>query len=142
PKPGSRRLFVSRGHLAEAKRRLMNHDEIAGVFAKHGFEVVVAEDLGFMDQVRLFAQAAVVAGPHGSGLANFGFAPPACTLVDLMGPRYDRWYQPGTIFEALANVLGQRHLRIVGTGAGSVPDQFMPAEPYVVSAEQLDAALG
>ena len=49
-----------------------------------GFECVRPERLDLEGQIEAFSAARVIAGPHGSGLANIGFAPPGCVVVDLL----------------------------------------------------------
>lgn len=143
PGPGWRRLFISRHHLPPAKRRLVNHEEVAAVFMDHGFEVVIPEELSFPDQVRLFSEAAVVAGPQGAGFANCVFAPRTSTLIEMMGPWFDSRSRPHSVFAGVNNLLGQRNVRIVGTGAGSGPPagEFLVDEAYVVAASQVEKVL-
>lgn len=74
------RIFVSRA--AAVRRMVANEQALHGVLREHGFDIVQAESLSYRDQVELFAQAAVVAGPHGAGLTNALFSR-AHTLVEL-----------------------------------------------------------
>jgi capsular polysaccharide biosynthesis protein len=50
----------------------------------YGFERIVPGEHDFADQVRRFASAEMILGPHGAGLTNLAFAPDA-TLVELFG---------------------------------------------------------
>lgn len=68
PRRHDRRLYVSRADAS--MRRVANESELIPVLAERGFETVLPGDLGLMEQLRAFAEAEVVLGPHGSGLAN------------------------------------------------------------------------
>lgn len=97
PGAPTRWLWVSR---ADARvRHLAWEDEILRHFPK--FEKVVLSRLPPADQARLFASAAVVAGPHGAGFAQLAFAPPGGRLVELFPPGHR---QP--IYARLAQAAG------------------------------------
>jgi len=66
----------------------------AEVFLKaHGlrYQIVVLEEQGMKEQVRLFAQAPVVVAIHGSGLSNLLFSPQGSALVEV-GVRGNKCY--------------------------------------------------
>ncbi len=67
-----RKVFCSR--RAVRKRACHNSDEVEGLFAAAGFEVVHPEDLPLPDQIRLVREAEVVAGFAGSGMFQIAFA--------------------------------------------------------------------
>jgi tetratricopeptide (TPR) repeat protein len=81
-KPG-RRLWLSRKTQKKTgQRRLVNEADIEALFLAHGFESVAPETLSFRQQVKLFAEAEMIAGPGGAAMMNIVFAPPgARTLV-------------------------------------------------------------
>jgi capsular polysaccharide biosynthesis protein len=83
PTHGSgRRLFVSRDD--SSTRQLLNDaDEIWPLFAAQGFERIRCGGLSFEQQVRLFAQASVVAGIAGAALANLIFCRPDTQVLML-----------------------------------------------------------
>ena len=81
-----RRLYVTR-RLARC-RRVANEEELEPILIDHGFEIIEAESLSFSEQVCLFSQAEVVAGPHGAGLSNILFAPAGCKVLELFQPSY------------------------------------------------------
>jgi tetratricopeptide (TPR) repeat protein len=78
-----RRLWLSRkGQTKMGQRRLVNEAEIEALFMARGFESVATESLGFEQQVKLFAEAKMIAGPGGAAMMNIVFAPPGCkTLI-------------------------------------------------------------
>jgi hypothetical protein len=139
-----RLIFISRaGHAAKRSRRLLNHEEIAEMAAHHGFEIVRCEELPLAEQVRLFSEAQVIAGPHGSGFTNMVFAPPNTRIIEMIGPRYDRDKTGGSLpYVKLAYLLEQRHTRIVGhSDTGSVEMDYLPNETYTITPNQFVEAL-
>jgi capsular polysaccharide biosynthesis protein len=67
---------------------LAAEDNVERFFQRAGFEVLYAEGVPWLEQVRRFAAAEVIAGLHGAGLANLVFAPPDATLLELFPPDY------------------------------------------------------
>lgn len=129
-----RKLFISRAEEVHShRRRLLNHEEIAGIAQRHGFEIVTPEKLRFAEQVRLFSRAAVIAGAHGAGFANMVFAPKEARLIELIGPRFGRsaWSMG---YARLAVLSGQSVTRIVGRAdAADAPESdHLPNETYFI----------
>ncbi len=81
PSRADRLIYVSR--LGAKARPLDNEAALAAVAQRLGFEIVDPGELTFLDQVALFSQARVVAGPHGAGLANAAFCSPGSILLEL-----------------------------------------------------------
>lgn len=79
---GGRKLYIRR--RVGGWRSAVNDEELSNLLAGRGFEVVRPEGMSLADQVRMFAQADVIIGMHGAGLANILFAPRA-TLIELTG---------------------------------------------------------
>lgn len=92
---GSKRLFVSRGELSIDNRTLVNRAEVEALASAAGFEILRPEHLPLAEQIRLFANAAVIAGEQGSGLHNSVFAGPACRVLVLQSPRTLSFVQAG-----------------------------------------------
>lgn len=62
------RIYVSR---ADANRRqVANENEVVSLLDEYGFKSFEPGRLSFDDQVRLFANADLIVGPHGAGLTN------------------------------------------------------------------------
>jgi capsular polysaccharide biosynthesis protein len=81
-----RRIYVSRRHGVIARpwyRSLVNELEIEAIAGEQGFTAIRPETLGFAQQMALFANAPVIAGPSGSGLLNAVFAPQGSKILDL-----------------------------------------------------------
>lgn len=79
------RLFVSRRQLDNnaSFRRLANQDEIEGVAAEVGLEIIFPERLSWSEQVARFSNAAVVMGEFGSGLHNTLLSPAETKVMAL-----------------------------------------------------------
>ena len=95
--PLSPRVFISR--RATLARRIANEDEALAALAPLGFRAYTLEEMSFADQVRLFAQAEIIVGPHGAGMMNLAFSTNA-KVVELFGA----FLQPS--FSELARGLG------------------------------------
>jgi len=128
---GPGRIFVSR---SRAKRRhLLNEAEVVDrLAAAFGFECVNAETLTFADQVRLFANAEIIVGTHGAGLANAVFAPPGAIVVELR----ERTLRPEGVsaFAALAGLFDQPYGLVLGPAAGEWREDHR-ARDFTVSAD-------
>jgi len=79
----SRRIYISRAKAGS--RRVLNEAELVRALEVEGFEAFLLEDLTFLDQVRLFRDAEIIVGAHGSGLANLVFCAPGTRVVELFG---------------------------------------------------------
>jgi capsular polysaccharide biosynthesis protein len=112
--PPHRRLYVGRG-TARHTRRVDNEKELLGVLAPLGFESIDPGALSPAEQVRAFAEAECVVGPHGAGLTNLAFAPPGAGVVELFARDY-----VNECFWALADTVeGVRYRYLVGDGTPS-----------------------
>lgn len=127
------RLYISR-RLA-GRRRIVNEDEIMGVLADHGFQVLLAEETPWEQQVKLAAGAECLLSNHGAGLTNM-VAMAAGTRVMEIREREDRH---NNCFFALASaldldyyyLLADRHDSSVGVHLADL----------VVDPDRLDEAL-
>jgi capsular polysaccharide biosynthesis protein len=89
--PTGRRIYVSRrlGTLHRPDYRpLSNEKAIETIFERRGFLVVHPETLSFPDQIGLFRQAEIVAGPSGSGMLNAMFCSPDTRVLDMESFHY------------------------------------------------------
>jgi hypothetical protein len=135
-----RKVWISRA--VQNHSRLTNAAEAEQVACAHGFEVVYLEHLTFLEQVHLFSEAVVVAGPHGAGFANGVFAPPGMRLIELMSPEFDQVYNPATIFSFVADVLGHQKQRIVCRPVGQCDDGHWVNQRYEADLDYLTRVLG
>ena len=77
--PVAERIYLSRSRAAG--RELRNEAEIEQIFADRGFLIVHPQDLAIEDQVRLFANARLIAGSGGSAMHNAVFARPDARVL-------------------------------------------------------------
>ena len=75
-----KRIYVGRGDAAH--RRIRNEEELLERLRPLGFEHHVLAKLPLPDQVRLYRDAEIVIGGHGSGLAHLVFCDPGTTVIE------------------------------------------------------------
>lgn len=114
------RTFPSRVYLSRDDalcRRVRNQAELLAALEARGFEKVILSETSVADQIRIFANAEVVLGPHGAGFSNVLYNPDV-SVVELYGTKEG----PSTFH--LAGVLGQRYacLRCEDVGEDLVVD--------------------
>jgi len=78
--PGPERLYISRRKAT--RRKVLNEDAVEQLLAAYGFTALCFEDYTFEEQVRLCANAKILVGIHGAGLANMVFLPGQATVVE------------------------------------------------------------
>lgn len=83
----SYRIYVSRANARE--RRIHNDAAVVDLLTTYGFEPYRLEELSVAEQVRLFANAEAVVGPHGAGLSNLVYSEDV-TVVELFGDNLKR----------------------------------------------------
>jgi len=96
---GPRRLWISRRDAVA--RHLVWEDALLAQLPQ--FERIELAGRAPAEQIALLREAAVVAGPHGAGLANLVFCPPGAAVIELH-PGHDR-----PVFARLATAAGSRH---------------------------------
>jgi hypothetical protein len=104
---GKRRLWISRSRARW--RRLVNEEELLPIVKKAGFETVELERMSFREQVKLYSQAGVIAGPHGAGMTDLLFAPHGTRVLEFFSPGF-----VNPVFYSMANALGQEYGYAVG----------------------------
>ena len=72
PVKNNRKLYISRANATV--RQIANEDQLAAFLKGKGFDILHLETLSVFEQARLFSEACVIIGPHGSGFANLIFA--------------------------------------------------------------------
>jgi len=103
-----RRLYLCRGRASY--RRLLDEAAVEAEFSTHGFELVEPGGMSLDEQIALFSEAEIIAGPTGAGMANMVFAPPDCRVLVLYYPGVPFFY-----FSNLAATLGQNLMYLLGT---------------------------
>jgi hypothetical protein len=92
----TRLLYVSR---KGGTRTAVNEEEVFAALEPLGFEFVLPEDHSFAEQVRLFAQARVMAGPHGSQFVN-GIFSRHLSVLECFQPAHVNWGVYGVLCAA------------------------------------------
>ncbi len=98
----ARRLYISRDDAPD--RRVLNEGELVAALVELGFEKVTLGAQPFAEQLRLFAEAEIVIGAHGAGLANTIVCREGTWLLELVG---DKVVNP--MYAALASLVGLRY---------------------------------
>lgn len=117
PGTARRKIFLSRADANS--RRLRNEAELTAALRDHDFEIVTASQLDVPAQAKLFAEAALIAGPAGAAFANLVFASPPAQVVEIAPPQ---WL--AAFHWMISARLGLSHAIALGEGAvmRGVPD--------------------
>jgi capsular polysaccharide biosynthesis protein len=111
-RPPHRRLYVGRGDKRHT-RRVENEGELLAALEPLGFEAIDPGALSPAEQVRAFAEAECIVGPHGAGLTNLAFAPPGAAVVEI----FARDYVNECFWALTTTVEGLRYRYLVGDGS-------------------------
>ena len=130
----SRRLFVSRSDAK--KRRLANEQEIFARLKRFDFEYVVPGQLPLDQQIALFSESQIVAGPHGAGLTNVAFMPPGGSVIEIF--RSD-WVLGS--YAWLSHLVGQRYGYVVSNESAKGLDYRLTGEALNAFERKIEAAL-
>jgi capsular polysaccharide biosynthesis protein len=129
---GRERVYISRTHAPS--RKVENEDSLLPLLGKYGFTVVHSENLSVREQIAAFANAEMVVGPHGAGLANCVLCPPHASVLEI----YPQYYYDSS-YRTLLSSLNRRYFYMVGeTSDTSMSPQ---QENVYVDPEKFEAAL-
>ena len=98
-------------------RNLLNEQPLLDSLAGLGVQAVEPQDLPFPEQVSLFANADVVIGTHGAGLANIVFCKPKSQVVELIPSEYRNkcyWALAANIALRYAYIIGEPTQQLLG----------------------------
>jgi hypothetical protein len=82
PKEFPSNVYISRDDAL--CRRVLNEDELMDALDEEGFVRVELSKISVENQIRMFAQADTVVGPHGAGFANLMYADDA-SVIEFFG---------------------------------------------------------
>src|SRR5690606_39867557 len=102
------------------RRRLVNEEALITALAAHDIVAVTLEEMTFVEQVRLFAEAELIVALHGAGLANLVFSD-AVHVVEI-GSR--AWPNP-----CFKNICESLRLRAGNRRDGNLRYAHVPGEP-------------
>jgi capsular polysaccharide biosynthesis protein len=133
PPTGERkRLYITRP--SSTRRRVANDAAVARLLAGYGFQVCDPGRLSFAQQIEVFAQAEIVVGPHGAGLANAIFMPPGGALIELTHAGRVVW-----TFHEVAAAAGLAYGCVIGEMEPGADNPFFA--DFSVDCDAVDAAL-
>lgn len=78
---GNERIYLSRRKAK--RRRIHNENELLPGLRDYGFKVMVAEELGFFQQLQLARQAKYLVSNHGAGLTNMIAMKPGGSVLEI-----------------------------------------------------------
>lgn len=87
PAQFSKRVYLSRKDATA--RKMLNEDEVFALFEAKGFKRYILSDMPVIDQIKLFKNAEIIAGPLGSSLTNVIFCNPKVRIFDIFLARRD-----------------------------------------------------
>ena len=90
--PPHRRVYFSRRDARPDRRWTTNESLVERLFEARSFEIVSVTTHPIEQLVRIFAEARVVAGVNGAGLAHILFAPPGTHVILLFSDSLMRWH--------------------------------------------------
>jgi len=125
--PDGRRLYISR--VGASRRRVTNEAALVDALDSYGFEAVQPEELALGDQVRLFAEAAIVVAPHGGANTNVAFAE-RVALIEIFEPGY-----VNACFCVLAGASGHDYWYVMGESQGE-SDIRVPLDLVIATVER------
>jgi tetratricopeptide (TPR) repeat protein len=85
-----KRIYLSR--QGAKHRSVLNEAGVISILEQYGFTVLHLEKLTVLEQIKIFAQAEIIVGPHGSALTNIIFCQAGTKIVELVSPVYMRPY--------------------------------------------------
>lgn len=107
------KFLISRS--AARGRGLVKEKEIESKLKGFGFATVRLEQMGLMEQARLFNGAKVIVAPHGAALANLVFCKPGTRVLELFGRNYLK-----CMYAHMALKLGLDYIPLVEQGCQSL----------------------
>ena len=75
-------IFIKRKKILNNQRYLKNEKEINKIFKKKKFKFINLESYSFVNQIKLFNNAKIIAGIHGAGFANIIFCKKNTNIIE------------------------------------------------------------
>ena len=126
-------IYISRSKANY--RKIENENDVVKIFKKYNFQVYFLEDLRVIDQIKLFNNAKIIAGLHGSGFTNMKFSNPGTIIFEF----YTRFYHDSSL-RVQAHALKMKYYYLIGD---TVTDQNVhpQKENVSINLETLDKSL-
>lgn len=85
------KIYIERGK--NARRAIVNEDEVMEVYKEYGYEVVFPEAMTQREQLEIFSNAIAVSGLSGAGNADLYFTQSDCLLFEIFTARFmDKYF--------------------------------------------------
>ena len=101
-------IFIDRSGVSSKVRDLGNKKELLNLLKKNNFKIIDPSKLNFLDEIKIFQNANIVAGIYGAGLTNIIFCNKKCKIIEF---RYNKRDQ---LYENIANQMGLKFFSIYG----------------------------
>ena len=125
PPPAQRLIYLAR--RGETRRPMVEAEHVINLAEELGFEIVAAETLSLLDQVRLFASARGIAGPPGAAFTNLMWAPSGARVLTLFKQDIN-----GPTFFDLSFLRGQRHRWLQGKSIAGFESVSIVTSPFSI----------
>lgn len=107
-------------------RLLANEITLFTELRKLGFVAIEPGALSFRDQIRIFSEAEIVVGLHGSAFANIIFSRPGCIVIDILP---EHWADVGGGWvQNVTNLFQQEYVHIVSKSVPLGPGHAVVAD--------------
>jgi capsular polysaccharide biosynthesis protein len=136
----ARKIFLAR----HGARNITNTNEIEMALTHLGFECIDTGSLSFEEQVKLFADAAVIVGPLGAAFTNAIFCSPTCKVLGLASPYGKRFCMQANLATFAGceyKILAGEHPMYQPGDEHDIRDVELMHQSFSVSLDRLIAAL-
>ena len=82
-----KRVYISRRDAPKG-RRIVNEESLIAMLEHYGFNSVTMSSFTFEEQIKYMANAEVLIGPHGAGMAHCLFMPERSLIIEMFSPQY------------------------------------------------------
>ncbi|WP_324156032.1 glycosyltransferase family 61 protein [Ideonella sp.] len=125
PPAGDRLIYLAR--RGETRRPMAEAEQVIAIAEELGFEIVAAETLSLLDQVRLFAGARGIAGPPGAAFTNLMWAPAGTRVLTIFKQDIN-----GPTFFDLSFLRGQHHRWLQAKSVAGFDSVSVVTSPFSV----------
>jgi capsular polysaccharide biosynthesis protein len=133
---GNSQSWPERIFLGRRANRPYNQEQIHAAAARHGFELIYPENYSFVEQVALFRNAKIIAGPSGAAWSNLVFANPGSKALCWMAAELGE-------FAAFSNIAGilEIDLRYLLYASGTTNTSEIYRHSYSLDVQEFERAL-
>ena len=77
------KIFIDRSDSTSPYNQIDNNSEVKSFLKQKGFQILRFSNLSFEDQIKVFKNADIIIGGHGSAFANLAFCKPDIKLLEI-----------------------------------------------------------